>query len=503
MNTAAPATKARTGVSGLDTVLAGGLSPGHVFLLEGNPGAGKTTIALQFLIEGARLGEQGLYITLSETESELRAGAASHGMVIDGNIEIFEVVPPESLLDADQQQSLLYSSDLELGETTKEIFAAFERIKPRRVVLDSLSEIRLLAQSSLRYRRQILALKHYFARQGATVLLLDDLTSDVLDKTVHSVVHGVIHLEEMAPSYGSERRRLRIIKYRGQAFRGGYHDFIIQTGGVVVFPRLVAAEHRSSYARDQISCYIPELDLLLGGGLERGSSTLILGPAGTGKSTFSFQFLVAAVARGEKVAAFIFDEELGLLFTRLKALGMDLEVMRNAGLIHIEQLDAAELSPGEFAHRVRSCVDKSDAKTVIIDSINGYQASMPDENSLILHMHELLQYLNRQGANTFLTVAQHGLVGDMKAPVDVTYLADTVILLRYFEAAGKVRRAVSVIKKRTGFHEDTIREYRIDTSGLRFGDPLVGFQGVLRGVPEFIATSTPLLATDGGDSGNS
>ncbi|OWV90672.1 circadian clock protein KaiC [Rhizobium sp. R635] len=503
MNTAMPATKARTGVSGLDTILAGGLSTGHVFLLEGNPGAGKTTIALQFLIEGARLGERGLYITLSETESELRAGAASHGMVVDGNIEVFEVVPPESLLDSDQQQSLLYSSDLELGETTKEIFAAFERTKPSRVVLDSLSEIRLLAQSSLRYRRQILALKHYFARQGATVLLLDDLTSDVLDKTVHSVVHGVIHLEELAPGYGSERRRLRIIKYRGQAFRGGYHDFTIQTGGVVVFPRLVAAEHRSNYLRDEISSGIAKLDLLLGGGLERGSSTLILGPAGTGKSTFSFQFLAAAVARGEKAAAFIFDEELGLLFARLRALGMDLEAMRDAGLVHIEQLDAAELSPGEFAHRVRDCVDKSGAKTVIIDSINGYQASMPDENSLILHMHELLQYLNRQGANTFLTVAQHGLVGDMKAPVDVTYLADTVVLLRYFEAAGRVRRAVSVIKKRTGSHENSIREYRIDGAGLTFGEPLVGFQGVLRGVPEFVSDTAPLLSSNDGDGGDS
>ncbi|MBB2681579.1 UNVERIFIED_ORG: circadian clock protein KaiC [Rhizobium esperanzae] len=487
----------------MDTILAGGLSAGHVFLLEGNPGAGKTTIALQFLIEGARLGERGLYITLSETESELRAGAASHGMVIDGNIEVFEVVPPESLLDADQQQSLLYSSDLELGETTREIFAAFERVKPSRVVLDSLSEIRLLAQSSLRYRRQILALKHYFARQGATVLLLDDLTSDVLDKTVHSVVHGVIHLEELTPGYGSERRRLRIMKYRGQAFRGGYHDFTIQTGGLVVFPRLVASEHRTSYSRDNVSSDIAELDLLLGGGLESGSSTLILGPAGTGKSTFSFQFLAAAIGRGEKAAAFVFDEELGLLFGRLKALGMDLEAMVDAGLVHIEQVDAAELSPGEFAHRVRDCVDKSGAKTVIIDSINGYQAAMPDENSLILHMHELLQYLNRQGTNTFLTVAQHGLVGDMKAPVDVTYLADTVILLRYFEAAGRVRRAVSVIKKRTGFHEDTIREYRIEASGLTFGGPLIGFQGVLRGVPEFVSDTTSLMSRDSGDGGNS
>jgi len=497
------AKKALTGVSGLDDILAGGLSTGHVFLLEGNPGTGKTTIALQFLLEGAKVGEKSLYITLSETESELRDGAASHGMTIPEDVEIFELVPPESLLDSDQQQSLLYSSDLELGETTKLIFEAFERIGPTRVVLDSLSEIRLLAQSSLRYRRQILALKHYFARRGTTVLLLDDLTSDVLDKTVHSVVHGVIRLEELAPTYGAERRRLRVIKYRGQAFRGGFHDFAIKTGGVVVFPRLVAAEHRAGFLRDQLSSGVSELDLLLGGGVERGSSTLVLGPAGTGKSTFTMQFMAEALRRGEKAAVFVFDEELGLLFSRMKTMGIDLEALRDSGGLHIEQLDAAELSPGEFAHRVRDRVNSSGAKTVVIDSVNGYQASMPEENALILHMHELLQYLNRQGANTFLTVAQHGLVGDMKSPVDVTYLADTVILLRYFEAAGKVRRAVSVIKKRTGYHEDTIREFRISHQGLSLGAPLTGFQGVLRGVPNFVGTAEPLMSattTGGGHS---
>ena len=485
--------KARTGVIGLDDILVGGLAPGHVFLLEGNPGTGKTTIALSFLLEGARAGDRCLYITLSETERELRSGAASHGWDIDDGIEIFELAPPESLLDADQQQSLLYSSDLELGETTKMIFDAFERVKPHRVVLDSLSEIRLLAQSSLRYRRQILALKHYFARSGATVLLLDDLTSDTLDKTVHSIVHGVIKLEELAPDYGAERRRVRISKYRGQSFRGGYHDFAIKTGGVQVFPRLVAAEHRIGFARTQMTSNITALDALLGGGIERGSSTLVLGPAGTGKSTFALQFVVSAIQRGEKAAIFVFDEELGLLFDRTKAMGFELEALRATGALHIEQVDAAELSPGEFAHRVRAKVDSAQAKTVVIDSLNGYQAAMPEENALILHIHELLQYLNRQGATTFLTVAQHGLVGDMKSPVDVTYLADTVILLRYFEALGRVRRAVSIKKKRTGHHEDTIREFRISNDGLSLGQPLDEFQGVLRGVPTFVGATKPLL----------
>lgn len=485
--------KARTGVPGLDDILAGGLASGHVFLLEGNPGTGKTTIALSFLIEGAAAGEMGLYITLSETERELRSGAASHGWTLGEGIEVFELVPPESLLDPDQQQSLLYSSDLELGETTKLIFEAFERVKPTRIVLDSLSEIRLLAQSSLRYRRQILALKHYFVRQGATVLLLDDLTSETLDKTVHSVVHGVIRLEELAPNYGGERRRLRVIKYRGQTFRGGYHDFTIKTGGVHVFPRLVASEHRTSFSRKPLSSGVTELDALLGGGIERGSSTLVLGPAGTGKSTYVLQFAAAAIERGEKAALFIFDEELGLLFERAGAMGFDLEGLRNAGKLIIEQVDAAELSPGEFAHRVRDQIGKAEVKTVVIDSLNGYQSAMPEEHSLVLHVHELLQYLNRQGVATFLTVAQHGLVGDMKSPVDVTYLADTVILLRYFEALGRVRRAVSVIKKRAGSHEDTIREFSISNSGLSLGSPLEQFQGVLRGIPVFVGEREPLL----------
>lgn len=474
--------KAKFGIAGLDDITAGGLARGRLFLLEGSPGSGKTTIATQFLIEGAEQGERALYITLSETEEEFRIGAASHDWDLTG-IEIFELTPPEELLDDQQQQSLLYSSDLELGETTRRIFETFERVKPHRVVVDSLSEIMLLAQSSLRYRRQILAMKHYFAKHGATVLMLDDLTADQNDRTMHSIAHGVVHLDESAPDYGAERRRVRIIKYRGQKYRGGYHDFVIEPGGVRVFPRLVSLEHHTTFSRDQVKTDSPEFNALLGGGIERGSSTLILGPAGAGKSLVTLKFVQTAVERGERAAMFVFDEERGLLFTRALGMGIDLQAMVDAGKLVLEQVDAAELSPGEFTERVRTCVEKYDAKTVVIDSLNGYQAAMPEEQSLILHMHELLQYLNRQGASTFLTVAQHGLVGDMRTPVDVTYLADTVILLRYFEAAGRMRRAISIIKKRTGQHENTIREYVIDGRGLTLGEPLTAFQGVLRGVP--------------------
>lgn len=487
--------QARIGIEGLDDVLGGGLERSRTYLLEGSPGAGKTTIALQFLMEGAAANEACLYITLSETEEELLATARSHGWDV-GGIDIYELVPPENLLDEEQQQSLLYSSDLELGETTRRIFEEFERVKPSRVVLDSLSEIRLLAQSSLRYRRQILALKHYFSRSGVTVLMLDDLTSDANDKTVHSVAHGVVRLDELAPEYGAERRRLRVIKYRGRRFRGGYHDFAIKTGGVRVFPRLVSAEHRTDFDRTMLTTDSAELNGLLGGGLERGSSLLVLGPAGTGKSTLGLTFVKTAVERGETAAMFVFDEEVGLLIQRAKQLGIDLQQMINDRRLVLEQVDAAELTPGEFSARVRHCVEVVGARSVIVDSLNGYQAAMPGEHALILHMHELLQYLNRQGATTILTVAQHGLIGDMRSPVDVTYLADTVILLRYFEALGRVRRAISVVKKRMGHHEDTIREYQIGSRGVTLGAPLTDFQGVLRGVPVMVGDGALLKRED-------
>lgn len=483
---------AATGIAGLDDILMGGLERDRVYLLEGSPGTGKTTAAMSFLRAGAALGETCLYITLSETEAELRSAALSHGWDLTG-VDVFELTPPESLLDEQQQQSLLYSSDLELGETTRMIFEQVEAIRPRRVVIDSLSEIRLLAQSSLRYRRQVLALKHYFARHGATVLLLDDLTTESLDKTVHSVAHGVIRLEELSPEYGAERRRVRIVKYRARKFRGGFHDFTIRTGGLEVYPRLVSAEHKGEFRRDRLTSGVAGLDALLGGGVERGSSCLVLGPAGTGKSLVALYFIVSAVARGEKAALFAFDEELGLLFDRTLAMGIDLQAMIDSGDLLVQQVDAAELSPGEFTAQVRHCVMEKGIKTVVVDSLNGYQAAMPEESFLLLHIHELLQYLNRQGATTFLTVAQHGLVGDMKAPVDVTYLADTVILLRYFEAVGEVRRAISVIKKRSGPHEKTIREFSIGDDGLVVGPPLTNFQGVLRGVPNFVGRGSGLM----------
>ena len=486
-----------TGNRGLDEIMEGGFLPGRLYLLEGKPGTGKTTMAMQFMLANAAAGSRGLYVTLSETADELRASAQVHGWDIPEAMQLFELLPPENVLDEERQQSLLYSSDLELGESTKSIFETVERLEPTLLVLDSLSEIRLLAQSSLRYRRQILSLKHYFGRRGITTLMLDDLTADVADKTVHSVAHGVILLEELAPAYGAERRRVRVLKYRGSSYRGGYHDMTIERGGATVFPRLRAIDHKRRIERTRLGSGIAALDQLLGGGIERGSSTLLLGPAGAGKSLLAITFVLESTRRGDRAAMFVFDEELGLLFDRSRQMGIDLEQLRDDGLLLVEQVDAAELSPGEFAERVKTIVTQHNVKTVVIDSLNGYQAAMPEEQFLLLHIHELLQYLNRQGATTFLTVAQHGLVGDMKTPVDVTYLADTVLLLRYFEARGRVRRAISVIKKRAGPHEDTIREYQIGDDGIRVGEPLVAFQGVLRGVPEYAGDGTALIKPAG------
>ncbi|HEX2539972.1 MAG TPA: ATPase domain-containing protein [Caldimonas sp.] len=485
--------RASTGIVGLDEVLSGGLQRRRLYLLEGKPGSGKTTIALQCLMAAAARGERVIYMTLSETREELLSSAVSHGWTLPERMEVFELLPPENVLDEGQQQSLLYSADLELGESTERIFAEVDRLNPSMVVLDSLSEIRLLAQGSLRYRRQVLSIKHYFAARGITVLLLDDMTVEGDDKTVHSIAHGVILLEELAPEYGAERRRLRVVKYRGTSYRGGFHDFTIKAGGVVVFPRLRSVEHRTMFRRSVSSSGNAELDLLCGGGLEVGSSALVLGPAGSGKSILAISFAAAAVSRGENATLFLFDEELGLLHHRMHGLGIDLAALEATGRLHIEQVDAAELTPGEFTHRVCGNVERHRSSIVVVDSLNGYQASMPEEQFLTLHIHELLQYLNRQGVSTILTVAQHGLVGEMRAPVDVTYLADTVILMRYFEALGRVRRAISVVKKRGGQHEDSIREYRFGADGMTLGPPLTGFQGILRGVPTFVGKGEGLL----------
>ena len=488
--------KAATGIAGLDEILGGGLARDRTYLVEGTPGAGKTTVGLQFLIEGAGRGEAGLYVTLSETAAELRAVARSHGWSLD-NVELFELVAGEDMLDSGQQQSLLYSSDLELGETTRAVLERIEASRPARIVFDGLGEIRLLARGALRYRRQVLALKHYFAKHGATVLLLDDMSAPEHDLQLHSVAHGVLRLEQLTPAYGAERRRLSVTKYRGTRYRGGYHDYTIETGGLRVFPRLIAAEHRKPFRGEVATSGIAEFDALLGGGLDRGTSTLLIGPAGSGKSLLALHYAVRTAEQGRKAVAYLFDEDVGLLAERAGGVGIDLDDHVREGRLALEQVDAAELSPGEFAHRVRDRVEREDARIVVIDSLNGYYAAMPEEQFLVLHMHELLSYLNRRGVVTLLTMAQHGLIGDMRAPADLTYLSDTVLLLRFFEAAGRMRRAISAVKKRSGAHEDTIREFRVTADGLRLGPPLEEFHGVLRGVPTYVGRQDRQALDDG------
>jgi circadian clock protein KaiC len=485
--TPAPPALSATGIRGLDDILGGGLTPSRVYLVEGDPGSGKTTLALQYLLEGARRKEPGLYITLSETKAELSAVARSHGWSLDG-LEVVELLASEDELEPDNQQTMFQPADVELGVTTRAILAEVERVKPRRVVIDSLSELRLLAQASLRYRRQVLALKQFFIGRECTVLLLDDKTSEVHDLQLQSIAHGVVSLEHLSPEYRAERRRLRVAKLRGQQFRGGYHDFNITTGGLEVFPRLVAAGHAERGPRAALTGDVPELDALLGGGIDAGTSVLLVGPAGSGKSSVAANYARAAAARGGRAALYIFDERVETLLNRAAGLGLDLAPHVAAGTLTVQAVDPAELSPGEFAHLVRRAVDGADghppAAVVVIDSLNGYLQSMPEERFLTAQLHELLTYMGHRGVVTFLVLAQHGLFGQMQAPVDTTYLADTVILFRYFEARGEVRQALSVVKKRSGRHERTIRELRLD-GGIRVGPPLVEFQGVLTGTPAY------------------
>jgi circadian clock protein KaiC len=492
-----------TGIPGLDYILRGGLPANHLYLIEGDPGTGKTTLALQFLLEGLRIGEKGLYVTLSETKSELNAVAKSHGWSLDG-IGLFELASLEQRLQATEQYTVFHPSEVELSETTGRICEEVEKTQPARVVFDSLSEMRLLAREPLRYRRQVLALKQFFAGRRCTVLLLDDRTSQESDLQLQSIAHGVIRLERMAVEYGGARRRLTLAKMRGLQFREGFHDFNIQPGGLSVYPRLVAAESRIPDAppdgnqREEAKSGIAELDALVGGGIHFGTSTLVLGPAGSGKSTLLTQYAVALAEAGEPVVCYLFEETRENFLERAAGLGLDLRSQVESGRVALEQIDPAEMSPGEFSHKVRLAVEGKPGDTpvrvVMIDSLNGYLNAMPSESFLLLQMHELLTYLNERGVLTLMILAQHGLVGShMQSPVDVTYLADTVIILRYFEAFGEVRLAVSVIKKRTGGHERSIREFRISPQGVRIGGPLKDFEGVLTGVPKFSGERATLL----------
>ena len=475
---------AATGVSGLDDILGGGLTPHRLYLLEGMPGSGKTTLAFQFLLEGVRRGESVLYVTLSETREEISAVAASHGWTVEG-IAIRELVPSEQSLEPGEQYTVFHPSEVELSDTTKKILEDVERLKPSRIVFDSLSELRLLAGNPLRYRRQILALKQFFSGRRCTVLLLDDLTAAEHDLQVQSIAHGALLLEHTMPNFGPPRRRLSVTKYRGRDFRGGYHDYAIRRGGLEVYPRLVAAEHRAEPNRERMKSGLEGLDNLIGGGLERGTSTLIQGAAGTGKSTVSALFCAQAAERGEHSALFIFDESASTLFSRMDGLNVPLRKYVDAGLIGVQQVDPAELSPGEFVHAIRRAVEQHHAKIVVVDSLNGYLNAMPDEQFLIAQLHELLTYLGQRGVASVLVAAQHGLMGaQMHAPVDASYLADTVMLLRYFEAEGEVRQAISVVKMRGGEHERTIREFAMKSGRITIGEPLRDYRGVFTGVPE-------------------
>ena len=484
-----------TGIPGLDEVLQGGLPLNRVYLVQGDPGAGKTTLGLRFLLEGARLGQSSLYVSFSETEEEVQSVARSHGWSLD-RLHLFEMSAAAQPLSLDEENTLFEPSEIELREVMQRLMAEIERVHPDRVVIDSLSELRLLSQSALRYRRHLLMLKQFLVERQSTVLLLDDQTSDGEDKKLQSLAHGVITLENLPADLGRERRRLRVVKLRGVKPRGGYHEFVVVRGGLDVFPRLVASEHqKTTLDRQTISSGVSALDELLGGGVDRGTATLFIGPAGSGKSSLALRYALSAAERGEHAAFFAFDERISTLMARAEGLGLNVEPALRSGKLRIKQVDPADMGPGEFVAMVQRAVLEDGAKIIVIDSLNGYLNAMPEERALALQLHELLSALTQQGVTSFMVMAQHGLFGPaMASPVDVSYIADTVVLLRYFEAEGTVRKAISVVKKRSGPHENTIRECRIGPpSGIQISPPLVRFRGVLTGVPTYEGTSSALI----------
>ncbi len=492
--------RASTGIEGLDFILKGGLPKNRLYLLQGNPGTGKTTMGLQFLLEGERQGEPGLYITLSESKDELLAVGHSHGWELK-TLNIYDLTVSGDSLRDDSRYTVFHPSEVELDETTQKILNEVERINPKRIVFDSLSEMRMLASESLRFRRQILALKQYFINRQCTVLMLDDLTSDFSDRQLESIAHGVITLEYVPTEYGKQRHNLRVVKMRGVNFQSGSHDFNIETGGIAVFPRLGSPEVTHQFEAGTINNKNKDLEELLGG-LDYGTSTIFTGPAGIGKSTLALTYACMAAEKGERAAIYLFDEGIETLYKRTAALGLDVKKYVEADLINIRQIKLAELTPGELAHMISQEIDKHNTRMVVIDSVNGYLMSTPQERFLTMQFHELLSYLNQRGIVSILIVGQYGLIGTMQSPIDMSYLADTVVLLRYFEAGGEVRQAISVLKKRTGRHERTIREFRIDAGGIRLGQPLAEFRGVLTGVPVYEGKSDGLMEKNGnGDDG--
>jgi circadian clock protein KaiC len=481
-----------TGIAGLDSILRGGLPADRLYLIKGNPGVGKTTMALQYLLAGAEAGEKVMYITLSETREEIEEVADSHGWDLS-NVAVFELSALEHQLADESQNTVFLPSEVELNKTTELLLDRIKAEKPSRLVVDSLSELRLLSDTALRYRRQMLALKQFFAGRRMTVMLLDDHAAGGGDLHVQSIAHGVLTIEQLESDYGADRRRIKVNKLRGLNFSGGYHDAKIARGGVQVYPRLVAADHHRKFAADALKSGLKNLDRLVGNGLERGTSCLILGPAGTGKSSIALQFACSAAKRREKVKIYLFEEVKRTVVTRARSLGFPLEKLIASGRIDMVSIDPAQLSPGHFVNMVKTAVEEEDVRIVLIDSLNGYLQAMPNVKFLEIQLHELFSFLAHHGVVTIMTVAQHGLLGQMSSPIDLTYLADTVLLLRYFEESGRVRKAISVIKKRIGKHEDTIREFKLEDGGLRVGDALHNFHGVLTGVPTFRGKSREMM----------